>query len=72
VGRKAGKKRLGRAIRAVTQWCRKNRDRNKAEQHKELSAKLGGHYAYYGITFNFKSLGRFFLRIREIWYKYNR
>ncbi|MDR1099341.1 MAG: helix-turn-helix domain-containing protein [Treponema sp.] len=49
---------------------RKNRDRSKAEQHQELSAKLRGHYAYYGITFNFKSLERFFLRIREIWYKW--
>jgi hypothetical protein len=61
---------LSRAIRAITLWCRKNRDKSKAEQHKELSAKLRGHYAYYGITFNFKSLERFFLRIREIWYKW--
>jgi hypothetical protein len=70
VGRKTDKKRLSRTIRAITLWCRKNRDKSKAEQHKELSAKLRGHYAYYGITFNFKSLERFFLRIREIWYKW--
>ncbi|MDR1306611.1 MAG: hypothetical protein LBK74_03440, partial [Treponema sp.] len=70
VGRKTDKKRLSRSIRAITLWCRKNRDKSKAEQHKVLSAKLRGHYAYYGITFNFKSLERFFLRIREIWYKW--
>jgi hypothetical protein len=46
VGRKTYKKRLGRAIRAITGWCRKNRDKSKAEQHKELSAKLRGQYAY--------------------------
>jgi hypothetical protein len=70
VRRKTDKKRLSRAIRAITGWCRKNGDKSKAEQHKELSAKLRGQYAYYGITFNFKSLERFFLRIREIWYKW--
>jgi hypothetical protein len=32
--------------------------------------ELRGHYAYYGITFNFQSLERFFLRIREIWFKW--
>jgi hypothetical protein len=69
-GRKSDKKRLGRAVRAVTLWCRKNWGRSKEEQHQELSAKLRGHYACCGITFNFKSLERYFLRIREIWHKW--
>ena len=70
VGRKTDKKRLRRSIQAVTGWRRKNRDKSRAEQYKELTAKLKGHYAYYGITMNFKSLERFFLRIREIWFKW--
>jgi group II intron reverse transcriptase/maturase len=70
VGRKTDKKRLRRSIQAITQWCRENRHKPVKEQHEKLTAKLRGHYAYYGITFNFKSLERFFLRIREIWFKW--
>jgi hypothetical protein len=70
VGRKTGKKRLSRSIKGITQWCRKNRHKPVKERHRELTAKLRGRYAYYGITFNFKSLERFFLRIRKIWYKW--
>jgi group II intron reverse transcriptase/maturase len=70
IGRKTDKKRLNRSIKAITQWCRENRNKILTEQHKELTAKLRGHYAYYGITFNFKSLERFFMRIRDIWFKW--
>jgi group II intron reverse transcriptase/maturase len=70
IGRKTDKKRLSRSIKAITQWCRENRDKTIPEQHKELTAKLRGHYAYYGITFNFKSLEKFFIRIRDIWFKW--
>jgi hypothetical protein len=61
---------LRRSIQAITQWCRENRHKPAKEQHGKPAAKLRGHYAYYGITMNFKSLERFFLRIREIWFKW--
>jgi hypothetical protein len=70
VGRKTDKKRLRRSIQAITGWCRENRHKPVKEQHEKLTAKLRGHYAYYGITMNFKSLERFFLRIRELWFKW--
>jgi hypothetical protein len=69
-GRKTDKKQLRRSIQAITQWCRENRHKPVKEQHEKLTVKLRGHYAYYGITMNFKSLERFFLRIREIWFKW--
>jgi hypothetical protein len=42
VGRKTDRKRLSRALKAITRWCRENRQRAKREQHKELSAKPQG------------------------------
>jgi len=40
------------------------------EQHEKLSAKLRGHYAYYGITFNIRALGRFRWAVERIWLKW--
>ena len=36
----------------IAQWCRIHRHQPIAEQHRTLSQKLRGHYAYYGITGN--------------------
>jgi len=70
VGRKTDKKRLCRSIKAITEWCRESRCLSIQDQHRMLTSKLRGHYAYYGITSNFRSLEQFFLRIREIWFKW--
>jgi group II intron reverse transcriptase/maturase len=70
VGRKTDRKRLSRALKAITRWCRENRHRAKREQHKELSAKLRGHYGYYGIPLNYASIGLFYEQVKRIWYKW--
>jgi hypothetical protein len=57
---KTNKKRLGRAIQAITRWLRENRHKPVEEHHEKMTAGLRGYYAYYGIVFNFKSLERFF------------
>jgi hypothetical protein len=44
------KSRLARALVAVKEWCRANRHLPILDQHKRLSEKLLGHYAYYAIT----------------------
>ena len=61
---------MGRALNAIRQWCRENRHRPICEQHKELSAKVRGHYAYYGITANARALGRFLNQVRRVWHKW--
>ena len=38
------------------------------EQHVWLSAVLRGHYAYYGITGNSRSLGRFHYQVIRTWH----
>jgi len=48
------KKRYARALTAVTGWCRTHRHLSIPEQHDQLVAKMRGHYAYYGMSGNFR------------------
>ena len=70
VKRKTAKDRLSRALRDIKTWCRRNRHAPVSEQHAALSRKLRGHYAYYGITGNARSLARFHRAIERIWRKW--
>ena len=67
VMRKTASKRLSRAVRSIAQWCRENRHRPVCEQHATLSQKVRGHYAYYGITNNFRMLKAFFRAVQRTW-----
>ena len=67
VKRKTAKSRLKRALAALSEWCRKNRHLPIKEQHQKLTQKLRGHYGYYGITGNFRSLQEFREATRWIW-----
>jgi RNA-directed DNA polymerase len=64
------KSRLARALVAVNDWCRKNRHQPLRDQHWLLSAKLKGHYAYYGITGNMRQLRRYARQIARTWRKW--
>jgi len=70
VKRKTAPSRFTRAIRAIAQWCRLHRHRPVAEQHQTLSQKLGGHFAYYGITGNSAALARLRCEVERIWRKW--
>ena len=59
VKRKTSGSRLGRAVRAIHEWCRDHRHNPLAEQQQRLSEKLRGHCAYYGITGNSSCLSAF-------------
>jgi hypothetical protein len=50
------KNRYARALAAVTAWCRGNRHRSIPDQRAHLTAMMRGHYAYYGITGNFRRI----------------
>jgi len=67
VKRKTMKSRLTRSIQKIDQWCRRNRHRPIREQWKELCAKVRGHYGYYGITGNIRSLGKFLYQVVRRW-----
>jgi group II intron reverse transcriptase/maturase len=70
IKRKTAKDRLSRALRNIGNWCRMNRHQPVLWQHAALSRKLRGHYAYYGITGNSRSLARFRYRVERIWRKW--
>ena len=67
VMRKTASKRLSRAVRSIAQWCRDNRHDPVCEQHAILSQKVRGHYAYYGITGNFRMLQMFLRTVERTW-----
>jgi len=70
VKRKTATKRLSRALKRITVWCRRNRHVSVGEQHVALSRKLRGHYGYYGITGNWRSLALFAYEVQRTWRKW--
>ena len=70
VQRKTASKRMSRALKAVARWCQESRHWSLVEQHQGLSRKLRGHFAYYGITGNGRSLSRFRKQVIETWFKW--
>jgi RNA-directed DNA polymerase len=67
VKRKTASNRLSRAVRSIAQWCRKSRHLPIREQHIQLSRKVRGHYAYYGITGNAHALSQFLCAVHRAW-----
>jgi RNA-directed DNA polymerase len=64
---KTMKKRLRRALKAITAWCREHRHEFVEKQREILNAKLRGHYQYYGRPTNYRSLWQFYRGVRRTW-----
>jgi RNA-directed DNA polymerase len=62
--------RLRRAITAVAEWCRRHRHDPVKAQHVALSRKLRGHYAYFGVNGNYRSLESLWYQTRRLWRKW--
>lgn len=67
VVRKTAKGRLTRALTAIRAWCKANRHMPVKEQRQRLHRKLLGHYGYYGITGNYRSLNAFYEGAKRAW-----
>jgi group II intron reverse transcriptase/maturase len=70
IKRKTSNKRLRRAFKRISDWCRWHRHDPISQQHRTLTKKLRGHYAYYGITGNAKALGVIWHAVERIWQKW--
>ena len=70
VKQKTASSRFSRSLKAVNEWCRRNRHLSIDEQHEGLVLKLRGHYAYYGITGNADALQRFEREVKLRWQKW--
>ena len=68
--RKTAKTRLKRAIVRVNKWCRANMHEPLREQWKTLCAKVRGHYQYYGVICNTRSLSNFLWNVKCSWRKW--
>lgn len=64
------KGRFVRALAAVSDWCRKNRNRSIRDQHRHLSSMMRGHFAYYGVGGNSRRLRWFTHQVVRIWQKW--
>jgi group II intron reverse transcriptase/maturase len=70
VKRRTARDRFSRSVRRVKEWCRTFRHLPWKAQHEALSAKLRGHYGYYGITGNYERLKRFHEAVTRLWRKW--
>jgi RNA-directed DNA polymerase len=70
VKRTTADSRFHRAVRKVAEWCRLNRHAPMREQAQILAQKLRGHYRYYGVIGNLRSLQRFHYTVVCLWRKW--
>ena len=47
---------LRRAIQSVYDWCRRHRHLPVKDQHAALTRRIQGHFNYFGVSGNFRSL----------------
>jgi RNA-directed DNA polymerase len=67
---KTDSSRLSRAVLNVAEWIKRHRHEPLASQHDALSQKMKGHYGYYGITGNFRSLESYYFAVLRSWFKW--
>ena len=70
IQRKTSSKSLRRSRRELNQWLRFHRHLPIEDQHRMLSQKLRGHFSYYGITGNSRSLALFRWTAIRLWNKW--
>lgn len=61
-------RKLTAALQRIGDWCKQNRHRPLREQHAELSAKVRGHYAFYGIRGNSRALRNYYDAVKRKWH----
>jgi group II intron reverse transcriptase/maturase len=64
--------RLAQAIKAVYDWCRRQRHQPVKAQHEALVRRIRGHFNYFGVSGNLRSLAVLQHQARLAWYKWLR
>ena len=64
--------RLRRSLQAIAAWCRRYRHLSVQAQHAALARRVRGHFNYFGVSGNFRSLLLFVEEVRQIWPKWLR
>jgi hypothetical protein len=68
--RKTSSKKLTRSIKNVRDYIKTNRHMKLNDLIAALNVKLRGHYNYYGMTFNSRSLESFYMSVRYELFKW--
>lgn len=64
---KTRKERLSRGLKEISAWCKDNMHRKIIAQATELARKVAGHYQYFGVTYNYTAINRYFNEVQRIW-----
>lgn len=64
--------RLRRAKQSIAEWCRRNRHLPVKAQHAALTRRLVGHFNYFGVNGNFRSLVCLVDVTQRVWFKWLR
>ena len=67
---KTAKKRFVRAVRRIDEFLRGARHWKLTEQQSELNRRLQGHFAYFGITGNYRAISRLVYVTQLLWHKW--
>jgi len=70
VKRRTSPKRLTRAVKRITEWCKITRHMNLKQKFEQLNVKLIGHYNYYGVIGNYKSMNQFLYQTKRSLFKW--
>ena len=70
LGMKTRKARLKKALKAIGDWCRRHRHKSLKEQHAALSRRLRGHFNYFGVNGNYRSMSHFLNEAQRLWRKW--
>lgn len=66
-GMKTRKARLQRTLKSFHDWCRRHRHLSRQEQHAALARRLRGHYNYFAVNGNYRSLMQVLRKVHRIW-----
>lgn len=69
-GLKTRTARLRRAIKAVADYCRSHRHEPVKEQHASLKRRIVGHFNYFGVNGNLRSLALLVREAERVWHKW--
>jgi RNA-directed DNA polymerase len=69
VKRKTQSSRLSAKLTALREEARRRMHAPVISQHQWLGQVLRGHYAYFGLPSNFRSLDTFFREVRRLWFR---
>lgn len=67
---KTDKRKLSKSIKSLYIWLKINRHQKLKVQWIKLKRSVTGHYAYFGVSFNLRSLNIFLTQVKISWFKW--